>query len=185
LTRSRLGRASALSTAPLALTSLPWLPARVRPGFLFPAALAGRLFALVIAVESLCAQPCPCARRGWFPASCPRFCRASMLDVCPHVVCGATKQKSVPVKLARRIFFSLPRRPTSYLLCSPASAIRWCSNSSVIVVLSASARNRGRVRRVRQHSVADSTIFAVMCLAACSTSVVSCTSAPVLAAGSR
>jgi hypothetical protein len=80
---------------------------------------------------------------------------------------------------------SSPRRPTSYLLCSPALATRWCSNSSAVVVLSASARDRGRVRRVRQRSVADSTIVAVVRFAVCSLSVVGCTSALVLAAGSR
>jgi hypothetical protein len=41
----------------------------------------------------------------------------------------------------------------SYLLCSPASATRWCSNSSAVVILPASARDRGRVHRVCQHSV--------------------------------
>ena len=60
-----------------------------------------------------------------------------------------------------------------------------CSNSSTVVVLSASARDCGRVRRVCQHSVADSTVVAVVCFAACSPSVVSCTSALVLATGSR
>jgi hypothetical protein len=82
-------------------------------------------------------------------------------------------------------FSSSLRRPASCLLCSPASATRWCSNSSAVVVLFASARDRGRVRRVRQHSVADSTVVDVVCLAACSPSVVGCTSALVLAAGSR
>jgi hypothetical protein len=82
-------------------------------------------------------------------------------------------------------FSSLLRRPASCLLCSPASATRWCSNSSVVVVLSASARDRGRVRRVHQCSVANSTVVAMVCFTACSPSVVGCTSALVLAAGSR
>jgi hypothetical protein len=82
-------------------------------------------------------------------------------------------------------FSSLPRRSMSCLLCSPVSATRWCSNSSAVVVLSASARDRGRVRRVRQHSVADSTVVAVVCLVAWSSSVAGCTLALVLAAGSR
>jgi hypothetical protein len=47
------------------------------------------------------------------------------------------------------------------------------------------ARDRGRVRRVRQHCVVDSTVIVVMCLAVCSPSVVGCTSVLVLAAGSR
>jgi hypothetical protein len=80
---------------------------------------------------------------------------------------------------------SSPLRLVSCLLCSLAPATRWCSNSSTVVVLSASARDCGRVRRVCQHSVADSTVVAVVCFAACSPSVVSCTSALVLATGSR
>jgi hypothetical protein len=80
---------------------------------------------------------------------------------------------------------SSPRRPTSYLLCSPALATRWCSNSSAVVVLSASARDRGSVRRVRQRSVANSTVVAVVRFVVCSPSVVGCTSTLVLAAGSR
>jgi hypothetical protein len=82
-------------------------------------------------------------------------------------------------------FSSSPRRLVSCLLCSPASATRWCSNSSAVVILSAPARDRGRVRRVRQRSVADSTVLAIVCFAACSPNVVGCTSAFVLATGSR
>jgi hypothetical protein len=47
--------------------------------------------------------------------------------------------------------------------------------SPTTVVLSTSTRDRGRVHRVRQRSVADSTIVAAACLVACSTSVVCCT----------
>jgi|UPI000221E47B hypothetical protein len=51
------------------------------------------------------AQPCPYARRGRFPVSCSRFRRASLLAICPRVMRGATKQKSVRVVLPRRILF--------------------------------------------------------------------------------
>jgi hypothetical protein len=57
--------------------------------------------------------------------------------------------------------------------------------SPTTVVLSTSARDRGRVHRVRQRSVADLTVVAVACLVACSPSVVCCTPALVPTPGSR
>jgi hypothetical protein len=51
-------------------------------------------------------------------------------------------------------------RPASCPLCSPASATCWCSNSSAVVILSAPARDCGRVHRIHQHSIADSTVVA-------------------------
>jgi hypothetical protein len=57
--------------------------------------------------------------------------------------------------------------------------------SSAAIVLSALARDRGRVHRVRQRSVVDSTVVAAVCLAPCSPGVVCCTTTLMLATGSR
>jgi hypothetical protein len=134
--------------------------------------------------------------RGSIPSSRARSAtpsaRRALLVLC------STMEVAVPSSSARpsscslhasssrvESFSSLPRRPASCLLCSPAWATRWCSNSSVVVVLFASARDRGHVCRVRQHSIADSSVVAIVCFVACSLSVVGCTLALVLAAGSR
>jgi hypothetical protein len=136
------------------------------------------------------------ARRGSIPSS--RACSASPSTRRALLVLCSTMEVSVPSSSARtpscslhasssgaESFFSLPRRPASCLLCSPASATRWCSNSSAVVVQSALARDYGRVRRVRQRSVANSNVVTVVCFAACSPSVFGCTSALVLTVGSR
>jgi hypothetical protein len=72
--------------------------------------------------------------------------------------------------------------PAGVFLRAPFSPARI---SPATVVLSASARDRGRVHQVRQRSVADSTVLAAACLAACSSGVVCCTLALVLAPSSR
>jgi hypothetical protein len=117
----------------------------------------------------------------------PSRLAGSLLDHGSHgsqLLCPAAVMFPARVELSRRILF-LACRDARRPLCSPASATRWCSNSSAVVVLSASARDRGSVRRVRQRSVADSIVVAVVCFAACSPSVIGCTSTLVLVAGLR
>jgi hypothetical protein len=87
-------------------------------------------------------------------------------------------QLSAHAQLALTLFAARAR-----ILSARHSIIACVASSLATVILTASARDRGRVRRVRQHYVVDSTIVAVICLVACSPSVVG-TSAFVLAAGS-
>jgi hypothetical protein len=65
-----------------------------------------------------------------------------------------------------------PGRPAGVFLRAPFFPARI---SPAAVVLSASARDRGRVHRVCQRSVVYSTVVAVVCLVACSSGVVCCT----------
>jgi hypothetical protein len=76
------------------------------------------------------------------------------------VVCTKFTARHCTSSSRAESFSSSPRRPLSCLLCSPASATRWCSNSSAVVILSTPARDYGRVHRIRQRSVADSTVVA-------------------------
>jgi hypothetical protein len=51
-----------------------------------------------------------------------------------HTLCVEQRKKNLCASGSRaKSFSSLPRRPASYLLCSPASAIRWCFNPSVVL----------------------------------------------------
>jgi hypothetical protein len=73
--------------------------------------------------------------------------------------------------------------PRSSSLCRTCNSPGSVPPSSVVVVLTALARDRGRGRRVRQHYVVDSTVIVVVCLAVCSPSVVGCTSESRLEGG--
>jgi hypothetical protein len=70
-------------------------------------------------------------------------------------------------------------------MSSSRTIIASVASSLATVILTVSAHDRDRVRRVRKRFVVDSTVVTVASLAACSPSVVGCTSALVLVAGPR
>jgi hypothetical protein len=95
----------------------------------------------------------------------------SLLDPAPLVVLSSSSVFCLWLRVCASLLVVVVQDP---LLGSPTT-----------VVLSASARDRGRVHRVCQRSVADSTVVAAACLVACSPGVVCCTPALVPTLGLR
>jgi hypothetical protein len=116
-----------------------------------------------------------CAQRSvilclWTFGRVGRGCYYQLTGMLPGLTCASSSRAE--------FLSSSPGCPASYLLCSPTSATRWCSNSSAVVILSAPTRDCGRVHRIRQRSVADSTVVAGDSFACCRASRFPC---PVLA----
>jgi hypothetical protein len=86
------------------------------------------------------------------------------------------------------LFLCLPHTrilSARHSMSSSRTIIASVASSLATVILTVSAHDRDRVRRVRKRFVVDSTVVTVASLAACSPSVVGCTSALVLVAGPR
>jgi hypothetical protein len=118
----------------------------------------------------------PCSRLG-SPSSLP-CARPAVRSLCSAIVNPSPVWNSLlgPAPLAvlsSSSVFCLWLRVRASLLVVVVQAP--LLGSPTTVVLSASARDRGHVHRVRQCSVADSTIIAAACLVACSQGVVFCT----------
>jgi hypothetical protein len=129
--------------------------------------------------------PCaPSSSRAQPPSSVP-VCANSPVCCCSSSDLAHGHRCSPSCVAQRPNLLTLPsltlRPPISLLAARRAPLL----GSSAVVVLSAPTRDRGCVHRVRQRSVADSTVIIAACLAACPPSVVCCTPALVLAPGSR
>jgi hypothetical protein len=176
---SRPGCTEPFPWSPASLLPRPWLQLCCRARELVSVA---RPPARPIALLPACPASSSCARAPLLPWRVPRCHGCPVFGPC-HPRSAQPPSSALALSLLLRACSSVfPARPAGVFLRAPFSPARI---PPATVVLSASACDRGRVHRVRQCSIADSTVVATARLVACSSGVICCTPTLVLAFGSR